>query len=177
MKFRSFFDRPSSTVSPSGSPFRKLYTRKVDTAGNRSLIASGEENVYQGIQLAARGNLTQDLINRATRGDSTALGDVSDSFADITEAPKTLLDAELRLIKAREIFESFPVDVRNKYNNNFSDFLRAVDSGSYLNDAKAEASARSKAVKDAELVAKSTPPISDDVLAYIQKNINSGGHN
>lgn len=176
MKFRSFSDRPARVASPSGSPERQLYTRKIDSAGNKSLEKSGKENVYLAIQLAANGNLAKDLVARATRGDESAIPSADSlTYADITGAPKSLLDAENRLIDARSLFDSLPVEVRNKYGNNFRNFLVAVDDGSWLSEAKAEKAARDNAAANAAAVDAAKPPVSDDVLAYIQKKINFGG--
>lgn len=176
MKFRSFSNRPVRICCPAGSPERQLYTRKVDSSGNKSLERSGKENVFMAIQLAANGNLAKDLVARSLRGDESAIPSADSlTYADITGAPKSLLDAENRLIDARTLFESLPLDVRNKYGNNFRNFLVAVDDGSWLSDAKAARASSEKAASDAAAVEASKPPITDEALAYIQKKINLGG--
>lgn len=110
MKFRSFSNRPVRDCSPSGSPERQLYTRKIDSAGNKSLEKSGKENVFIAIQLAANGNLAKDLVARSLRGDESAIGSTDSLiYADITGAPKSLLEAENRLLDARSFLNLFPL--------------------------------------------------------------------
>lgn len=174
MKFRSFSSRAAAKPSPSGSTDRQLYSRKSDF----ELVPSGKENVYQSIQLAAKGNLPLDLIRRAERGDITAIPPPisSDGVVDLLNAPTSLMDAQNTLLHARSIFDSLPLEVRNKYGNNFNTFLSAVDDGSYLSDAVGEAKARQEALDNKKAVEASIPPFTKEQLDFIQQKINFGGN-
>ena len=49
---------------------------------------------------------------------------------DFTNAPKTLVEAQQRLIDAENYFMSLPLDVRKEFDHNFSQFLSSVNDGS-----------------------------------------------
>lgn len=134
MKFRTAFSEPLRFSSPSGSPHRTVYQRKVSSSGKRSLVESGIEPVHQLIQEAARGNTVKDILSRFNAGDTSALGVDSNSYADISNAPQSLLDAELSLIKAHSIYDSLPSDVKSRYDNDFETFLSSVDSGAFMSN-------------------------------------------
>lgn len=175
MKFRSFSNRPGAEPCPPGSSTRKIYRRVFDSAGNSSIEFDHEESTYQAVQLAARGTLTKDLVARSLNGDDSAISPPFDSYADITNAPKSLLEAENSIIKAREIYDSLPADVKSRYNNNFSSFLTAVSDGTYMKTESELFAAKKLAEDNAAAVAKATPPISDETLNYIKNHI--GGTN
>ena len=138
MKFRTVFNHECDKFfeSPTGSRFRCLYERTYDPVSKKkSIKKSGEEDTYRFIQECAKGNLVCDIIQRSIRGDSTAIGTVSeDMFADITQAPKSLLEAEQLLIKARSIYDSLPVDTKRASSNDFSVWLSSVNDGSFFKD-------------------------------------------
>lgn len=178
MKFRSFSSKPAARPSPAGCSERTMYSRKVVPGGVSELVEAGKENLYQRIQLAAQGNLVLDLIRRAERGDLSAIlpVDAPECIVDITNAPTSLMDAENKLIQARSFFDSLPLEVRNKYGNNFNTFLSAVDDGSYLSDAVGDAKARQEALDNKKAVEASVPPFTKEQLDFIQQKINFGGN-
>lgn len=170
MKFHSFFDRPVTVPSPCGKKTRNIFVKKAaDPEGK--LIYSHTEDVYEAIQLAARGCLVKDLVSRSERGDTSAIGNPDFQSSDITNAPKSLMEAQNRLIEARSIFDKFPADVKKKYDNNFSSFLAAVSSGEYLKTAQAEKAAFEKAKSDAAAAAKSEPAFTEDQINFIKSKI------
>lgn len=138
MKFRSAFDRGSvlarSFSSSSGLPYRETFERVVDPVSKKKFIKpSGKQPTYEIIQQNAKGNLISDIYARSLRGDSDAIGKVNDEmFADITRAPKSLMEAENMLIKARSIYDSLSIDDRNASGNDFNTWLSSVNDGSYF---------------------------------------------
>lgn len=171
MKFRSFSNRPAAVPCPAGKPVSKVFKRVLDTAGNSDIVYAGEEAVYESIQLAARGTLTKDLISRSLAGDDSAIPTPIESFADITDAPGSLLEAQNHLISAREVYDKLPADVKSRYGNNFGSFLSAVSDGSYMKREREIFDQAELNKKNAEAAAKAAAPISDDVLNYIKSNI------
>jgi hypothetical protein len=170
VKFHSFFNRPGTIPSPAGKTTRNIYVKKAaDPEGK--LVYSHTEDVYEAIQLAARGCLVKDLVSRSERGDTSAIGNPDFQSSDITNAPTSLMDAQNRLIEARSIFDKFPADVKKKYDNNFASFLAAVSSGEYLKTAKADKAAFEKAKSDAEAVDKQKPVFTDDQINFIKSKI------
>lgn len=132
MKFRTLFSRKSFPC-PSGSRYRKNYIKSYD--GNKTeLRENGVEDVYDSIQKAAQGITIEDLIRRARNGDTSAIGQPVDSYVDLTQCPKDLLEAHQMIKGMKDKYYELPVEVRNRYGNSFDAFLAAVNSGDIYND-------------------------------------------
>lgn len=152
MKFRSLFSR-KSFPSPSGSRYRKSYVKSIE-GGKSSLIENGVEDVYDSIQKAALGVTIEDLIRRARNGDTTAIGEPLDSYMDLSNAPKDLLEAHEMIKGMKNSFYGLPADVRAKYGNSFDSFLDAVNNGTVYGDLAAVNSSSSPASPAAEIKEK-----------------------
>lgn len=129
MKFRTAYDR-DRVPSPCGSRLRDLYIRKSDG----SLVKNGVEDVFDSIQKAAQGITLADLIARASRGDTDAIGDPVDSFVDFSHVPSDLLEAHQMLVDAKDKFNSLPSELRSKFGGDFSKFLAASADGSAISE-------------------------------------------
>lgn len=135
MKFRCLFSRKSFS-SPSGQRYRKKYVKSIE-GGKSSLLENGVEDVYDSIQKAALGITIEDLIRRARNGDSSAIGQPIDSYMDLSNAPKDLLEAHEMIKGVKNSFYGLPADVRAKYGNSFDSFLNAVNNGTVYDDLAA----------------------------------------
>ena len=135
MKFRSLYSR-KSFPSPSGSRYRKNYVKSIE-GGKSSLLENGFEDVYDSIQKAALGITIEDLIRRARNGDSTAIGQPIDSYMDLSNAPRDILEAHEMIKGMKNSFYGLPADVRAKYGNSFDSFLSAVNDGTVYDDLAA----------------------------------------
>lgn len=127
MKFRGAYDRERKICS-SGSRYRQTYIRGADG----QLVEAGVEDVFDSIQKAGDGLVLADLIRRAERGDETAIPEPVDSFVDLTNAPKDLLEAHMMLSDAQSKYDSLPANVKAVFNNDFSTMLTAISDGSIV---------------------------------------------
>lgn len=125
MKFRTAYCKSEPYYSQSGSRFRPKYCRK-----DGELVQVGVEDVYDSIQKAANGRLVEDLLRRASAGDASAIPPPVDSFADVSKAPKDLLEAHSMLQGIKSEFSALDPDIRKKFDNNFDTFLKASLDGS-----------------------------------------------
>lgn len=159
MKFRTAFERSTKpTPCPSGSRYRQMYVKKIYD-GKAVLEKAGVEDVYDSIQKAAPGNLIEDLLRRARSGDNTAIPEPIESYADISHAPKDLLEAHQMLAAARSKYDALPADLKAVFNNDYTSFL--------------EASANGKAVEaiQARNVSPENKPLSSDEITKLRAMI------
>lgn len=143
MNIRSFSscrEQHISFHSPSGTRLRKLYQKATDKNGAPTLIEAGVEDVYDSIQKAAVGITLEDLIRRASNGDTSAIPEVVDSYPDLTHVPKDMLEAHSMLTAARSKYDALPAELRSKYGNSFDKFLAACADGSVLTSLKTDSS-------------------------------------
>lgn len=136
MKFRSAYTIPARTGCPTGTRYRRTFSRSFDVDGKALLVEGTPEDVYAAIQVAAHGTQVADLISRANRGDTTAIPDVIANVVDLIGAPKSLLEAHNQLAQARSLYESLPVEFRQRFGSSFSSFMSACENGSFDKDFK-----------------------------------------
>lgn len=137
MKFRSAYDCKKSFSSPSGSRYRNQYVKKIYD-GKEVLELSGKEDLFDTIQKAAPGNIIEDLLRRARAGDTSAIPEPVDSYADISKAPKDLLEAHQMLASARSKYDALPADLKAVFNNDYSSFLEASANGNVVKAIQAK---------------------------------------
>lgn len=165
MKFRCAYEKHDRFISPSGDGFENQYRREYKPDIKRyQLVCTGQTDAYKAIQIAAEGVDLKSLLARYINGDESALGVDVGSYADLTTAPKTLLEARLKLIDAEKKFESLPVDVRKEFNNNFNEFLSSVGSGDF---------SKMLNTKVEQLSKKDVPPITEQQMTYIKEQLNN----
>lgn len=164
MKFRSAYDTGSGQfASPSGSRYRQLYIKKIYD-GKEILEDAGKEDVFDSIQKAAPGNILEDLLRRARAGDSAAIPEPIDSYADISKAPKDLLEAHQMLLDARSKYDNLPADVKSVFGNDYVSFLEASANGNAVKVIQAK-----QANPDAK-------PLSSDEISKLRAMLGGNGN-
>lgn len=132
--FRTQFDFAESPVSNPGSRIKVLYAPVFDSAGHMSLVVSGKEDLYDYIQSHADSVDIHIILKRFAMGDVSVLSRVQGTYGDFTQMPKTFAEALNTLVAAEQYFNSLPVDVRQRFNHNFNEFIASMDSPSFAAD-------------------------------------------
>lgn len=176
MKFNTVYNYPKTVASSSGSRTLPKFVRRFDDSGRKILVQDGIEDIYGGIQQAAKGIEVADLVRRFRAGDDGAIGDPSFDSVDITAAPTSLLDAQNKLIKAREQFDALPVKVKQQYNNDAAFWLSKVASGEFEKNTLEEyaVSRETQKLKDADEAAKLAQQLSADDISKLKTAIAGG---
>lgn len=130
MTFNTQFDRLGVRGTPSvpGSGMKPTYKMHVDKDGKRELRQNGEYNLYAEIQSYKDSVSIDYILARFMNGDETALSRAQGIYGDFTEMPKTLAELQQRVIDAEDLFNSLPLDIREKYNFSASEFFAQLDS-------------------------------------------------
>lgn len=118
---------------PSGSPFMDEY-KTVMVNGAEEIECVGKIPLDELIQADADSCRIAGIIKRFMAGDAAALNARASSYLDLTEAPSNLMEAQERLQKAENYFNSLPVEVQTKYNFDFKNFLQGTADGSFISE-------------------------------------------
>lgn len=124
-KFRKVYDDDSSSfVSDGGSRCVADYVLEFDSAGVQDLVEVGQTDTYAAIQ-SHRDSVDLDLIlKRYAAGDPTALDKMTGFFADMSSIGKFNLRDMLNMnIKGKRLFDSLPVEEKQKYGNDYYRFI------------------------------------------------------
>ena len=151
MKFRTRSD--TSGYTPEVRDFPEImpeYALRINPeTGKREVYMKGKTNVYQQKQAALPDTLIYNLIDRIERtGDFSLLGENLGGFIDVTNMPRNLMEAENVRLQAQQLYNSLPLEERNKYGNDFSKFLMDVNEKLRTKEVAAAAAKRDEVVKE-----------------------------
>lgn len=132
-KVRTKFDTPERYYSPIGSIYDNVYQEEIDPeTGKKSLVISGKTNVYERIQQDLEGSKIENIMAKLAAGDLTVLRSGDLIYADATEMPKTLMEAQNIVVKAKQEFENFPMEVKRLFNNSAEQYVSEMGTDKFL---------------------------------------------
>lgn len=115
-------------VSNPGNKMHVLYSPKVAKDGSVELVESGVQNTDEVIQSYAESCDRSIILERIKNGEVDLLNKVPGVYGDFTKMPKTFSDVlQLQLDSAR-LFDSLPMDIRSKFDNDKNKFFAAAGS-------------------------------------------------
>lgn len=132
MTFPTQYTKHERVHAHLGSPVRVLYGGRYDANGRVVLEEKGKENLYDYIQSFRDSVDLNVILARFANGETDALSKVQGFYADVTDFPKTMADALNRINECEEMFKSLPLEVRQKFDCSFEQFLSQSGSDDWL---------------------------------------------
>lgn len=132
MKFATQYTKHDRVHAELGSPIKTLYGGRYDVNGRIVLEEKGKENLYDYIQSFRDSVDLNVILARFANGETDALSKAQGFYADVTEFPKTMADALNRINECEEMFKSLPLEVRQKFDCSFEQFLSQSGSADWL---------------------------------------------
>ena len=128
--FRTQYSPTSEFSSESGSKLIAKYAMKIDPkTGYEYLAPTGEfDNVYDRIQADYPSTDINLLMERFALGETEAINVKSGFYADVTDMPKTYAELFQRAQDAHDFFDSLPADLKEMFNNSYTEFWSEMDS-------------------------------------------------
>ena len=114
---------PNSFVTCSGDTEHIEYAPKVMSDGSIELVVSGKTNIDEYINAQRDSTDMAYIITQIGLGNKEVLNQKTPNYGDFTEMPKTFAEALQLKIDAEEAFYDLPLDVRNKFENDFNRFF------------------------------------------------------
>ena len=110
---------PNDFVSNPGDRYHIIYSPIINPDGTITLIESGKDDIQEMIQAQKDQTDMSYILSQMAIGNTSVLTDKTPMYGDFTIMPKTYAEA-LQLVIDREAdFMKLPLDVRNKFNNDF----------------------------------------------------------
>ena len=115
---------PRERIHPcAGSRVKQLFVGRYDPNGRVVLEEKGTEDLYAYIQSFADSVDINVILARFANGDTDALSRAQGFYADVTDFPPNMADALNRINQAEEMFKSLPLEVRQRFDCSFEQFL------------------------------------------------------
>lgn len=122
-KFFSAYNCPNTISSPTGDGTEVEFSYQL-IDGEKVLVETGKKNVYAEIQKDAQScDLNYLIAQYENTGDDSWLNRKQSFFGEFVGMPTSPADCQNKLFEAERLFNSLPVEERNKYGNNLIAFL------------------------------------------------------
>lgn len=140
MKFRTVLSSTDGFYSDPGTPYLDQYEYNVDKKGVMSLIKTDDKkDVYSAIQADYASTDINLLMKRFALGDASAINVKEGFYVDVTKMPTTLAELFDRNTDCQQFFASLPVEVKEMFNNSYSEFFTELNDDSKSFNSKIEA--------------------------------------
>lgn len=106
-----------------GNPIHVVYSPVVAKDGSVDLKESGFENTNEFIQSFKESTDLHTILTRIQMGETELLQKRTGSFGDFTKMPKTYAEALQLQIDSNNLFNSLPIEIKQKFNNDPNQFF------------------------------------------------------
>lgn len=120
-------------ISDPGSQIEDIYGYEINKYGQKELVKTGEVNVYEKIQEYLEETKIENILQRVAMGDNTVMRPEG-IYADLTEAPKNLIEARQQMQNLENLWNSLDNDIKRKYDFSVEKFIGASGSEDWLID-------------------------------------------
>lgn len=119
MKFKTGFTvREIRFKCPTGEKTEMRHNPIIKKDGRRELVRDREVDIYNLIQSHREECEIENIIRRAVEGDYNALNAINGTYADITNCPSSIAEAQQYIINAKAEFDKLPKDIKAKFEYN-----------------------------------------------------------
>lgn len=115
-------------VSDPGSRYRPIYTSEIMDDGSIELVQTGVEDLQEIYNSQRDSCEVSVLVERFLAGDESALQRANPMFLDLLGAPQSLMEAYQIQHRAEQAFASLPVEIRERFDQDFGKFLAGAGS-------------------------------------------------
>lgn len=174
-KFRTMYDHGEERYrAPIGDKIQIKHYPKMMANGRRKLEAKRDYPIYDIIQASKEETEVERIIKRAMEGDPSVLNAMNGVYADITDAPKSLAQAQQMIIDAKNEFKNLPKEIREKFENNDEIYIASMGSKEWLDNMGITAKMETKNNKTENIETKSLNDIAG-TNALVQTGIEQAG--
>lgn len=135
-----------------GSREANDYEIQIDKKGHKSLKLVGTHDIYEEIQSYYEETKIENIIARAAAGDLQAMNQRAGFYADITNSPKNLAEAQNQILKLSQGFDKLPAEIRAKFDNSKSVFVNEFGTNEWYKKMGLNMESGSNETKKAEFV-------------------------
>lgn len=115
-----------------GETVRREYSSRLNDDGVIELFESGTSDLSEYIQSFRDSTDINVILTRYLNGDEEALQRVQGIYADVSMAPRSYAEALNLLVQGQSDFDSLPVDVKDKFGNNYYSWLSSIGTESWF---------------------------------------------
>ena len=131
-KVRTQFDEHERYITEPGNRFLQQYQEEIGKDGQIKIVKTNLMNIYEIIQSHLEETKIENILHAVAMGDLSALQQREAVYCDATTMPKTLMEAQNLVIKAKAEFEKMPIEVRKLFNNSPEQYVSEMGTKEFL---------------------------------------------
>lgn len=154
MEFQTEWNYKSEPSNP-GDDFLPQFIETIDKNGKTILKKTGDRNIKEEIQEAAKGTDIYAIIDKyLATGDETLLNMRKGFFGDFTKIPNNPVDIHNMIVQAENVFNQLDKDIRAEFENDAGVFKQSILDETFIDRIAPYIGEKTKAEKAAELTAQ-----------------------
>lgn len=131
--FRTKTDQHKRYYCNAGSRYENVYEEEINKkSGRKQLVKVGETCVYDKIQEDLEQSKVENIIHKLAMGDLSVLKEAKLTYADADDFPKSLMEAQNIVIKAKSEFNKFPEEVKKEFNNSPEQYVSEMGTDEFI---------------------------------------------
>lgn len=127
MRVKDKLKHSLSFVSCSGNPMKEIKHGEIQVDGTIKLVVDRIENTDETIQSFAPSTMIENIMARIQAGQTDLLYQKEGFFMDTVGLPNNMAEVLNLVIKGQEVFEKLPVEVKERFDNDFNKWFVAMD--------------------------------------------------
>lgn len=132
--FRNKYEKHERVYTDPGDPVKIEYQLRI-VDNSEEIVETGKTNLYEYIQSHADSvDITKILERCALIQDYSMLNRMPAEFMDVSEMPGNLAEAYAHVQDAKNFFDRMPVNIKEKYQNNFVEFIADLGTERFKNN-------------------------------------------
>lgn len=116
--------------SPSPTGIGKVYEERILEDGTKGLVQTGVHDINAFVQKSKDSTMVYNILDRFSKTGDPSILDVRHGFyADVTDMPSSLLEAQNMILEIDKKFLALDSATKEKFDNNVHKFTQAVMNG------------------------------------------------
>lgn len=124
-------EKPKKVPNNPGNIMEPQYKERYDEDGNPYLEQVGEINTYEKIQSYKDEVDPMSILARYAAGDTTVMANPG-WYIDTSKLPTNYIEWRNLMNEQKEKFDALPLEIRNKFNNNFDNWAATAGEPEWL---------------------------------------------
>lgn len=119
--------------TPAGSRYENTYQEEIEKkSGKKHLVKTGQTNVYALIQADLEESKIDNIIHKLAMGDYSVLRQAKLTYVDAEDYPKSLMDAQNIVIRAKSEFDKMPAEVKEMFHNSPEEYVQEMGTDAWI---------------------------------------------
>lgn len=138
-------------VTNPGNPMKEIKHGELQVDGTIKLVVDRIENTDETIQSYAPSTMIENIMKRIEAGQVELLNQRHGFFMDTIGLPSNMAEVLNLVIKGQEVFEKLPVEIKERFDNDFNKWFVAMDKADFFEKSGFVSPSGETAGKDPEV--------------------------